>query len=704
MESAKAQPKYVYVLMGAVLAVMFIVGAFFEEGIAFFDPVYTTQMSDVEYYLSLVVVLIAVGVFLFLAHHYYAIRLNWWFFSFAAVLFVSNMIAILIFPSIVQGFGEDSLGHVYPFVYFLADSKRVRFVLTFGIACVYLYLIYAIVPKVLRNSRQINIYFFGCIGVSLVAILWSYAFETKIYQYYFDSSFDLNTENVASSFFNNRNTYGMMLLLGICSCAYLQNQSRHWWHYLTMSFLLFNLLFVLSKTSIILSAVFITAFLIYRYVVTVKRHWLKDNIVLLFFLLSAGFATWYILSGAISKSGILSKIYTNVTDAITKNSFDTIETRIMTWQRVLGFLSIQPYSLFGYGDGNFMWFLGQYEGNNISQLGYTHDGFIAMFAYGGIIRFLIYVAMLSHFFVVAIKNLAHHHANTIVSLLIFLIFLGHGFMETTSFLGADSKTLILLITVFVPVFTDRYHDRHKEIGLAQGMACSLPKKRKVAYSLTDTEAARLALFVFSLPLIVFVGLYNSIGAFHDPLVLVNSVFVYIVVAFVGGSINAVAHSKGKIAVIIFAVSSIFLTFFFLLLPIWIKGYLAFFINLLLLCGFVAFLQFFSRHGREERIKAYFLKVFLPYFAICGGLIMIDLAISTILAPLSQYSIVCLVVFDVLAFLFIVAISPLSKRLIYPLDDWWMRLERRSLHLAIRWESHLDLKASRYQNKKMRKLH
>ena len=330
MESAKAQPKYVYVLMGAVLAVMFIVGAFFEEGIAFFDPVYTTQMSDIEYYLSFVVVLIVVGIFLFMAHRYYSIRLNWWFFSFALALFLSNLIAILIFPSIVQGFGEDSLGHVYPFVYLLTDSRRVRFILTFGVACLYLYLIFAVVPKVLRNSRQLSLYFVGCVAVSLIAIIWSYVFEFKVYQSYFDSSITPNINTVAMSFFNNRNTYGTMLLLGICSCAFLQNQSRHWWYYLLMGFLSVNLAFVLSKTSMILAMIFLPAFLLYRYIFTVKAHPLKNNIVLGIFLLIGAFFLWFLLSGAVFNNGVVGKVYTNIINAITDQSNDTLSTRVAT--------------------------------------------------------------------------------------------------------------------------------------------------------------------------------------------------------------------------------------------------------------------------------------------------------------------------------------------------------------------------------------
>jgi hypothetical protein len=70
-------------LVGIAMLFMFTIGAFFEEGVAFFDPVYTTIMSDLEYYLSLIAVLLSVTCFLLLVHRYYTIKINWVFLSIA---------------------------------------------------------------------------------------------------------------------------------------------------------------------------------------------------------------------------------------------------------------------------------------------------------------------------------------------------------------------------------------------------------------------------------------------------------------------------------------------------------------------------------------------------------------------------------------------------------------------------------------------
>jgi len=696
MESAKAQPKHIYVLMGVVLAVMFVVGAFFEEGIAFFDPVYTTHMSDFEYYLSLIVVIFSVFGFLYLSHRFYKIKPNWWFLSIAVVLLVSNMVAVLIFPSIVQGFGENSYGNTYPFVYILTPAARARFIISFAVTCLYLYLIFAIVPKVLRNSRQLSFYFFACIVVSLVSILWSYVFEYRIYQSYFDPSLTPNINTVAMSFFNNRNTYGTMLLLGICCCAYLQTQSRHWWYYLIMAFFILNFVFVLSKTSMILALIFVVAFLIYRYVSTVKRHPLKDNIVLGIFLALGCFFCWYVLSGMVFQSQVLGKVYQNILDSMGDSSHDTLASRVKTWQRIIGFLSSQPLVIFGYGDGNFLWFLGQYEGNNISQLGYTHNGFLAMYAYGGIIRLLIYVAMLAYIFAAAIKNLARHHPTTIVSLLMFLTFLGHGLVETTSFMGADSKSLILLIIVFLPILTDRYQDRHQEVFIEQSAVYSLPKDRRAVYSLTDTEAARLFLFVFGIPFMVFFCLYNAVASFHNPWILANSCLLYLSTGLLGGCLNGIFHSKKKWMAVTLLVLAIFLLPLFEAIPFWLSGYIGFCTSIFSVTIFLGILFVFARHGREEKIRVYILRAYLPYIAICGSLVIFDLIISGLATAFTHYSALCLIAIDAACFLLVTVVSPLSKRLVYPLEEWWDRFEKWSLIANVRWESHLDWKLSQYR--------
>jgi len=177
----KAKAKHVYVLTGIAVLFMFTIGAFFSQGIAFFDPVYTTIMSDFEYTLSLIAVILSVSCFLLLVHRYYSIKINWVFFSIAVTLTLCNAIAMLAFPSMYTTTGMDTHYNTYPITYFVTDSERVRSIVTFAVTCLYLYIVFAIVPKVLRNSRQLTIYFYGAVILVVVAIVWSFIYERHLH-------------------------------------------------------------------------------------------------------------------------------------------------------------------------------------------------------------------------------------------------------------------------------------------------------------------------------------------------------------------------------------------------------------------------------------------------------------------------------------------------------------------------------------------
>ena len=333
MIDAHKNPKHIYVLMGIAIAFMFTIGAFFEEGVAFFDPIYTTIMSELEYYLSLIAVLLSVGIFLFLVHRYYTIKINWIFLSIAMMLVICNAIAVLAFPSIYETVGMDAkTGDTFPAVYFVTNSERLRFIITFAVTCLYLYLIFAVVPKVLRNSKQLTIYFYGGVVVVFVSIIWSFIFENSIYRAYFDPSMTPTLSTVVESFYNNRNSFGTMIVIGICACGYLQCQSHHWWNYLIMAFFSLELFFVLSKTSMLLVSIFWVAFLIYRYVLTIKAHPIRNNIILGIVLAIAGFWTWFVASSNIQQAPTLNKIFTNFVDAITDTSEDTMSSRANIWK------------------------------------------------------------------------------------------------------------------------------------------------------------------------------------------------------------------------------------------------------------------------------------------------------------------------------------------------------------------------------------
>ena len=700
MIDAHKNAKHIYVLMGIAIAFMFTIGAFFEEGVAFFDPVYTTIMSDLEYYLSLIAVLLSVGVFLFLAHRYYPIKINWVFLSIAVVLFVCNTIAVLAFPSLYSTMGmNQTTGDIFPVVYFLTGSERLRFIITFAVTCLYLYLVFAVIPKVLRNSKQLTIYFYGGIVVVFVSIVWSLIYEFNVYRAYFDPSMTPTLQTIAESFYNNRNTFGTMIVIGICACGYLQCQSHHWWYYFIMGVFSAELFFVLSKTSMLLVSIFWVAFLIYRYVITLKAHPVKNNVILGVLLAITGFMAWFIVSGTIQKTPSINKIFKNFVDAIADTSEDTMASRANIWKLCIQELNNPLRIIFGMGDGNFMWLLGPMMNNGIVRLGYTHNGILAMLDYGGIVRLGIYAAMLIYFLLLVIQNFRHKHTNTFICLLAFILMFIQSFVETTSFMGADSKSLSLLIMIYLPVLTDNFQDKHKEILVDQSAAFSAYPPSKIDHPLSDVQAGCLWLAFATPVLLLVIVLYPFIPLLNNVWFLASTIILYLLCPLIGGALNGLSRVQPKGTCVGTSILSTFLVAACFFLPLLLNGAVGFLTSVFSIGLLLVALLLLSRHGREDSLGTYLRHAYLPYLAILLGLAVVGLSLLLFRNLVTRYAIICAAAIVLIGYVLIAVASPLSEILVYPLNDIWSRKEESWLHQNMKWEQTIEKRTSTYALKK-----
>jgi hypothetical protein len=704
MIDAHKNAKHIYVLMGIAIAFMFTIGAFFEEGVAFFDPVYTTIMSDLEYYLSLIAVLLSVGIFLFLAHRYYIIKINWAFFSIAVVLVVCNTIAVLAFPSLYSTMGmNQTTGDIFPVVYFLTGSERLRFIITFAVTCLYLYLVFAVIPKVLRNSKQLTIYFYGGIVVVFVSIVWSLIYEFNVYRAYFDPSMTPTLQTIAESFYNNRNTFGTMIVIGICACGYLQCQSHHWWYYLIMGVFSAELFFVLSKTSMLLVSIFWVAFLIYRYVITLKAHPVKNNVILGVLLAIVGFLAWFIVSGTIQKTPSINKIFKNFVDAIADTSEDTMASRANIWKLCIQELNNPLRIIFGMGDGNFMCLLGPMMNNGIVRLGYTHNGILAMLDYGGIVRLGIYAAMLIYFLLLVIQNFRHKRPNTFVCLLAFILMFIQSFVETTSFMGADSKSLSLLIMIYLPVLTDNFQDKHKEILVDQSAAFAAYPPTKPAFVLNEIQTAKIFLTFGTPVLLLVIVLYPSVPVLHNGWFLVNAIALYLLCPLIGGCLHGFSQVKTKGTVIGVRLVSCMVMGACFFLPLLMDNAIGFFAGLLSTVSLLIILFLLSQHGREKSFLDYLHDVYLPYAAVVLGLVTFGFGLQLLGNLVTRYVVICLAAILLAGFFLIAFASPLSSFFLYPFNEKWLWREEMFLHANTNWEMALAQRNDTYGIRHQRKL-
>ena len=170
------------------------------------------------------------------------------------LLIASNAVGLLALPSSIDGFTHHLDGTKTAFSYSVDAMDRVRFMILFVVGMGYLYVLFCVLPQLLKDGRSLMFLFYAAAFVSFFAIAWSIGMEWPIYVKYFSIKTEVTASVYASSFFYNRNLFGMMLVIGIFSLIFIHNHHPHWWNFLLIGILfceLFEDRFNLGKPRLI---------------------------------------------------------------------------------------------------------------------------------------------------------------------------------------------------------------------------------------------------------------------------------------------------------------------------------------------------------------------------------------------------------------------------------------------------------------------
>jgi hypothetical protein len=451
MTQAITNKKPPYLLMYIVTLVYLVVTAFFEEGVAYFDPVYTTLMSSTEFYLTFSLCAVLFLTVIYIAKYYFGIRINWVFFSLVVLLFLIDVVAILSFPewTVLTG------------VYHVTASLRLRYITFWLAACMAFYVFFAIMPKSVISVNGWSVYFVFAVFIAFSSCVYSYFAEPSVYLYFIDPKSNLFLYTGPVSFTNNRNTYATLLLVGLLSSFYLFSKSRKWYWPILGFFFFVNIVLTLSKTVILSSAVFIFLFIFFDYIFHIRNHTVIRSILMLFFVIIVAMPFFLRSFNNSSDDGLLFKINKYLTflfDFSSNYSLAwSIDGRVNVWSDIIQSMVRRPVSLiFGLGDWNFSWFLGFLVSGSSSYIESAHSGFFDVFGRSGIIGIALYLSLLIFFVYKCIKNFKNDKPSTIVSLLIFAAFLFHGLSEDTNFLNMQAKDMMVSFMVFIPVLTNDF--------------------------------------------------------------------------------------------------------------------------------------------------------------------------------------------------------------------------------------------------------
>jgi hypothetical protein len=672
MTQAIANKKPPYLLMYICTLVYLVVTAFFEEGVAYFDPVYTTLMSSTEFYLTFSLCAVLFLTVVSIARRYFGIRINWVFFSLVVLLFLIDVVAICSFPewTVLTG------------VYHVTISLKLRYITFWLAACMAFYVFFAIMPKSVNSTNSWNFYFVGGVFIAVTGCLFSYVNEPHTYESFFDSTRNFNNYIGPVSFTNNRNTYGSLLLIGFIFP-------------IIAIFLLANVVITLSKASIFCSLFFVLFYIIATSLLTFKRRPVFKLLILIF--VAAIFVFPFLIKplGLFKDNPFFVKLGLYMDDLVSFDkslSFSSLSGRANIWSDIFPFVFDSPVrALFGIGDWNFSWFLGFKESGSLIYIESAHSGFFDVLGRSGLFGCLFLFGLVIFLIVIISKTGKVYLNGNIVSFGILLCALFHGLFEDTNFLNMQTKAMMFLFITFMPPLTNFYLSNKHDLteNWENEYSSAVPRRSKtIIRPLSLFKLTSISLMpIYS----IFFGLSKFFSTWNGASIIDNVFFQLQIVLFVffiplfvySLSLRIPGKSRKSFRVYLLAglvwsmscVSSSFLSHT-------ISSFL-----LLLLSGF--FLAFLGIRGIDRKnLKL----LFFSFLSCCciGAFLTVSSKIIVMhcLIPdeiYQPYAAMCLVIFDfVFPFMIIVA-SPLHELLIEPLDDWWWRVEDSYRFLGYRYQ-------------------
>ena len=203
---------------------------------------------------------------------------------------------------------------------------------------------------------------------------------------------------------------------------------------------------LLCKTALLISALLIVIYFVYRLIVTYKEHQKRNKIS--FIVLGAVLVLGFIFVGVpyLTKGKILGKVYEAIsTIAVGGHSLDA---RTYIWDNSFQLLQ-NGWWLIGRGFGTInlqLWPMNviSHEENYIP----THSGWVNLVAEGGIIFLLAYIAFLIYFGYITVKSYKKSPGFVFTVLLGVIGFFLYTFIETIEYL-----MYVFMFLIFVVYFS-----------------------------------------------------------------------------------------------------------------------------------------------------------------------------------------------------------------------------------------------------------
>lgn len=359
-----------------------------------------------------------------------------------------NLIVILCQPSNIS-LKMDSINQtsnqIAPINIDISPTHKTFFLMEAILICFALLIGFTVFSK--RFKAEYTVPAICLIGILVFFIFNIYSYFTEGQQYiefvkhlFSGSSLEELTNYTVKSFTVHRNGYGMVLLVGIILATIIHSYNEKPINYGIMIFFMINMLFTLSKGSLLIGALVIIAYVYFRLFYTINEN-RKRNLLLIviYSIILITTLVLFVVSNA-TKGEVLGFLYSN-------GIFDTLKSRTLIWKNAFQNLSGGKWLIGrGYGIINLIIYpMNLVNGDNAFA---AHNVFIELLGEGGIFFLGAYIFLLAYSILKIVKYW-NKSPNTFMTLSIGVAaFFIYGFIESNQFM-----IYIFLIIIFIYINT-----------------------------------------------------------------------------------------------------------------------------------------------------------------------------------------------------------------------------------------------------------
>ena len=459
IKSLKFRLSDLFLLIGFLpFAIFLIFGQLFMQ---FQNP------SDVAFplwasILCFVVMVISWSTYLYLEVYRSKVKYNLYIASAFLVLLLLNIITIAVQPKLVtenviirySAQNPELIGTTTQATISISDTHKFIFIAEITATISFIYIGLFVFPRRFASLAFIKYLGYALFVFLLVLIVYGYIADFDKYVAFIKHVLNIDRTDpdiyhkTVVSFIIHRNAYGMCMMLGIIFAFINHSIEKKWYYYLIAAFFYINMIFSLCKTGLLISALLIAIYVIYRLIITLKEHKKRNIIILVCIGAVALIGVSTVGIAYLTKGKVLASIY-SIIKSITGGG-QSLDFRSYIWDNTFQLLRNGNW-LIGRGFGLINLML---QPMNIASHGEkvfpTHSAYLGLLAEGGILFLLAYIALLGYSGYIAFKCYKKNPGLTITMSLGVIAFVLYSFIETIHYL-----VYIFLFPIMVLYYTTR---------------------------------------------------------------------------------------------------------------------------------------------------------------------------------------------------------------------------------------------------------